>query len=446
MAHHLQKRSNRKKLFYTKNKPRTILRIPTETDRDIPCKRNQQQMWYNSSMVPPPFSFTTTHRDTQTHARTGVFTTPHCDLYTPELAIVATDGHVKALSPAILSSLRLPYLIVNTFHIHTKKIALTIKAQGGIHQHMHCPHSAIASDSGGFQIFSLGFGKVHGVGKVGSIFPGHAGHDQDTHNPLTITSDGATFTYDGRSITLTPESSMDIQHRIGADIIFAFDECTSALNSKEYTEHSLEKSNKWLERCVTHHANNMDPSKPQALFGIVQGGAYHDLRIRAATFVGKQPVPGFGIGGSLGKNKDEMRAILDWTIPLLPDTKPRHLLGIGQVRDIFEGVERGIDLFDCVIPTREARHKIIYTKKGKMSVRKLKNEDVLINPHCYPIDDAPTLTWKQLAALFSDKDPRAYMYATLHNISFYTNLMREIRESIATNTLHELKEAYLRYY
>jgi queuine tRNA-ribosyltransferase/7-cyano-7-deazaguanine tRNA-ribosyltransferase len=366
-------------------------------------------------------------------------------LNTPELAIVATDGVVKTLEPADIPETPIKYSISNTFHIYVKNILEKIEKAGGIHAYMNYD-KVMATDSGGFQVFSLGFGKTHNVNKLGAIFVGEKGveaEESDLDNPLTITEDGVTFEFDGKPITLTPESSMDIQHRIGADIIFAFDECTSSLNTKEYTAQSLEMTHRWLDRCIVAHAPFKDK---QALFGILQGGAFKDLRMKTAKELATKDVPGYGVGGSLGKTKEDMRQILEWTLPLLPDNKPRHLLGIGNIRDVFEGVERGIDLFDCVIPTREARHRVLYTKTGKRQARISKATDEIIDPR----PGSPTLkdgvTWIQLAKWFQTHDVRAMKYATLHNIFFFTEMMKEIRQAIELDSFAELKKEYLAYY
>ena len=202
-------------------------------------------------------------------------------------------------------------------------------------------------------------------------------------------------------------------------------------------------THRWLDRCITAHA----PFKEkQALFGILQGGAYRDLREKAAKELATRDVPGYGVGGSLGKTKEDMHQILEWTLPLLPDNKPRHLLGIGNVRDVFEGVQRGIDLFDCVIPTREARHRVLYTKQGRKQVRLSKVNDEIIDSRPGSPTGKDGVTWMQLALWFQAHDPRAMRYATLHNIFFFTEMMKEIRESITEGTFEDLKKEYLTYY
>ncbi len=447
------------------------------------------------------FTFTILKRGKKKE-RTGCFKTPHGNLYTPELAFVATEGEIRAIPKTKIGQLPAKLIITNTYHLYVKKIVDKIPAGETIHDYSGFKKT-IFSDSGGFQVFSLGFGKLHGVGKIASMFPNYSkekakmpilndlrGADReefegahsrseklgiklsqiDQNNPLTVTEEGVEFIFDGEKFTLTPEKSMEIQHKIGADVIFAFDECTSPLNTKEYVKNSMERTHRWLKRCLLEFKKNakisvlndlggaqerarprsekrgIEHSSEQALFAIVQGGHFEDLRKASAAFVGKQDVPGFGIGGSFGKNIENMYEIIDWTIPLLPDEKPRHLLGIGTVVDIFEGVEHGIDLFDCVIPTREARHKVLYTKKGKLALRKMKTVKEVIEKDCACEACSNNITMEQLYGYFLKKDPLAFYYATVHNIQFFSDLMKSIREAIESATFFTLKDRLLKYY
>ncbi len=398
------------------------------------------------------FSFNIESKLKNTFARTGTFQTNFHNLETPELAIVATEGEFKAIPKEYWKELPCKYVIVNTFHISTKKprgaegdatILERIDNVNGIHAYMDLKDRTIASDSGGFQVFSLGFGKAHQVGKIGGMFPGKEVQDHDQDNPVVIDDDGVTFEFDNKKIHLNPEKSMDIQHKIGADVMFAFDECTSPLNSKSYTTEALKRTYAWLDRCIEAHR---DHASKQALFAIVQGGAYEDLRKEAAQIIGSKDVPGFGIGGSLGKTKEDMYQILEWIMPRMPDGKPRHLLGIGSVKDIFEGVERGIDLFDCVIPTREARHRVLYTSQGRLSLRKMKSVNEVLDPTCYCFACRDNVTYKDLWQLFVKRDPKATFYASSHNIWFFSDLMKRIRESIQEGTFFKLKEECLTNY
>lgn len=388
------------------------------------------------------FTFTIENKDASSLARVGSFQTPHGTLHTPNLAFVATNGYFKAVPKEEVPDQPIDYAIVNTFHILVKNILEEIEKENGIHKYMNYPN-VCSSDSGGFQVFSLGFGKTHGTNKVGAIFPGQEIHYSDEENPIKINENGVEFTYDNIPVELTPERSMAIQHAIGADIIFAFDECTSPMNSYEYTKKALTRTHRWLDRCIMAHKTQ---SASQALFGIIQGGEYEDLRLKSAQHLAILDVPGYGIGGSLGKTKDDMHNILTWIIPCLPDEKPRHLLGIGNVRDIFESVERGIDLFDCVIPTREARHRILYTKKGKMHVKQSRVNEIqtCIDEHS-PLSKE-NVSIQQLSDWFSERSSHAYYYATKHNMYFFSQLMSDIRQGIGNSRFSKLKEEMLRYY
>ncbi|QQS44586.1 tRNA guanosine(34) transglycosylase Tgt [Candidatus Roizmanbacteria bacterium] len=390
------------------------------------------------------FTFDITARLEGTKARSGIFHTPHREIQTPELAIVATEGEIRSVPRELWKDLPNQYFIVNTYHTHTKKLVDTIQAQGGVHGYMGLGDRAFATDSGGFQVFSLGFGQKHNIGKLARDFAQDTAFADDDESPLTITEEGVSFTFDGKEVRLTPESSMDIQHQLGADIMFAFDECTSPLNSEEYTRQSMERTHRWLKRCISAHREH---EEKQALFGIVQGGEYRSLREESARVVGSMDVPGFGLGGSLGKFKEDVHAILDWIIPILPDEKPRHFLGIGQIRDIFESVERGVDLFDCVIPTREARHRMLYTEHGRVSIRKMRNIDEVPdkNCSCYACKN-DKITYPKLWELFLARDPRAAMYATIHNVWFYAQLTQKIRNAIGNKTFIDLKEEVYKYY
>ncbi len=388
------------------------------------------------------FSFDITHK--KGLMRSAIFETPHRKIETPEFAIVATDAQLRSLSRDAIKDLPSPYFIVNTYHTYTKKIIPQIAEKGGIHSYMEVPDRVVATDSGGFQVFSLGFGRDSGIGK---ILPTASDlkniHHDDTTNRLQITEEGVEFEFDGQPTVLNPEISMDLQHQIGADIMMAFDECTSPLNSYEYIKNSMERTHRWLDRSIAAH-RGFEGS--QALFGIVQGGEHQVLREESARVVGSKDVPGFGIGGSFGDFKEALGTTVKWVNSLLPPEKPRHLLGIGKVRDIFAGVENGVDLFDCVIPTREARHRMLYTKKGRLYLRKSKHIEEPIDPSCRCRGCHDKVTMKQLWDWFLVYDKRGVEYMTLHNIQFYADLTREIREAIEMGTFDTLKDEYYKYY
>jgi len=377
-------------------------------------------------------------------ARTGMYMTNNASIQTPELAIVATDAQLRSLPNEALTHLPSAYFIVNTYHTYTKNIIPKIEQAGGIQSYMQIHDRLIATDSGGFQVFSLGFGQKHPIGKIARgnidkiLF-----ENKDQENPIRITEEGVNFIFNGEDLKLNPEVSMDLQHKIGADIMMAFDECTSPLNSYEYTKKSMERTSRWLDRSIQAHRGF---EEKQALFGIVQGGEYQDLREESARVVGAKDVPGFGIGGSFGDFQEALGTTVGWVTNILPPEKPRHLLGIGKIRDIFSAVEQGVDLFDCVIPTREARHRMLYTKEGRLYLRKLKHLDEPIEKNCSCRACQEKVTLHQLWQWFLAHDLRASTYTTLHNIQFYADLMREIRESIENGTFSELKNTYFQTY
>lgn len=390
------------------------------------------------------FSFNTLNQHHSTKARSGVIRTSNNEIQTPELAIVATDAQLRSLPNEVLHQLPSKYFIANTYHTYTKKIIPKIESAGGIHKYMGLQDRLIATDSGGFQVFSLGFGQKHQIGKIArkniskEIF-----ENKDEENPIEITEEGVKFQFDGKQLELNPEISMNLQHKIGADIMMAFDECTSPLNSYEYTKKSMERTHRWLDRSIVSHRGFEDK---QNLFGIVQGGEYEDLRKQSARVVGSKDMPGFAIGGSFGDFQEALGTTVGWVTDLLPPEKPRHLLGIGKIRDIFAAVAQGVDLFDCVIPTREARHRMLYTKKGRLYLRKLKHLDEPIDPSCLCQSCKEGVTMKQLWEWFLAYDLRASTYTTLHNIQFYADMMREIRESIEMGSFEELRNEYEQSY
>ncbi len=390
------------------------------------------------------FSFTIHHSIPGLRARTGCIQTSRGTFQTPELAIVATDGELRSLSNDVLKGLPSSYFIVNTYHTYTKKIIPKIEKTGGIHSYMDIPDRLIATDSGGFQVFSLGFGQKHQIGKIarGDISKKLI-ENNDEENPIQIAEEGVNFTFNGEDLKLNPEVSMDLQHKIGADIMMAFDECTSPLNSYVYTKKSMERTHRWLDRSIEAHRGF---EEKQALFGIVQGGEYQDLREESARVVGSKDVPGFGIGGSFGDFQEALGTTVGWVTKILPPEKPRHLLGIGKIRDIFSAVQEGVDLFDCVIPTREARHRMLYTKKGRLYLRKLKHLEEAIDSNCKCKGCKEGVTMKQLWEWFLAYDLRASTYTTLHNIQFYADLMREIRQSIERGIFEELRDGYFKVY
>lgn len=395
-------------------------------------------------------------QDRSSLARVGQVETLHGIINTPAFVPVATQASVKSLSPEDLKNIGTEVILCNTYHLYLRPGVNLIKKFGGLRKFMNW-QGPIITDSGGFQVFSLGFALEHGVSKIANIFP----DEIITAKPISkfknksmvkIDNDGVVFYshIDGAKHRFTPELSIKIQEKLGADIIFAFDECTSPLNDYTYTKKAMERTHRWAVRCLDEFVKcqrlNVN-CRRQALFGIVQGGEWQDLRIKSAKFISKFDFDGFGIGGSLGKSKKQMYKILDWVCPILPDKKPRHLLGIGEVEDIFEAVKRGIDLFDCVMPTREARNGTLITKKGKINIlNAIHSQDK--NPiekdcGCYTCQN---FSKAYLRHLFKAKELLVYRLATIHNLYFMEDLMRNIRKAILENKFLKFKKEFLAQY
>jgi len=362
-------------------------------------------------------------------ARLGLIKTPHGQIHTPAFLPVATQASVKALTPHEIKQIGFEAILANTYHLYLRPGRQVIKKMGGLHQFMNWP-GPIVTDSGGFQVFSLGFGLEHGVGKIAGVFPGQ---ERQMNRPLKsklvrIDEKGVDFKshLDGSWHRLTPEKSIRIQEALGADIILAFDECTSPLSDYQYTKQALERTHRWAEICL-----RTKKRKDQALFGIIQGGQWRDLREKSARFIGALPFDGLAIGGSLGKTKKDMLKILEWVVPQMPSQKPRHLLGIGYLEDIKMAVKRGIDLFDCVYPTRLARHGTFLTDKGELNIlRPIYRTDkkpIMKNCSCYTCQN---FSRAYLHHLFRAKEILAHRLATFHNLHFMFQFMEKIREDI----------------
>ncbi len=393
-----------------------------------------------------PFSFKITHQEKNTSARLGIITTPHGSFHTPAFIPVATTASIRALDFQDLKNLGAEIVLANTYHLHLRPGEKIIKKLGGLHKFMGWD-GPIVTDSGGFQVFSLGFGVEHNIGKIG-WFPKEDNREPDTPKEkkfASIDDEGVSFTdpMTGKKIILNPKLSMQIQSDLGADIIFAFDECTSPLHDEEYTKNSLERTHRWAKESLKHY------NKKQALFGIVQGGLFKNLRQESARFIGSLSFAGFGIGGPLGGSKKDMENILNWTIPLLPKNKPVHMLGIGAVEDLFNCVEKGADMFDCAAPTKWARrgHLYISPKAGgkKRNKFRIHIDNAKFLEDKDPIDKAcKCFTCKNhsrayLHHLFRAKEISFFRLASLHNLHFISHLMESIREAIRGNKLKALK-------
>jgi queuine tRNA-ribosyltransferase len=389
------------------------------------------------------FSFKIIKKDKKLSARVGEIKTSHGKISTPAFVAVGTQATIKSLSPEELKTIGAEVVLTNTYHLFLRPGDSVIKKIGGLHKFMNW-NGPIMTDSGGFQVFSLGFALLHGVGKIANIFPEETKFRIPTKSKssfVKIDNNGVMFKshLDGKTHRLTPEKSIEIQENLGADIIFAFDECTSPLSDKKYTQLAMKRTHNWAKQCL-----KAKKRKDQALFGIVQGGEYRDLREESARFINSLSFAGFGIGGSLGKSKKDMHNILEWVMPLLDEKKPRHLLGIGEIEDLFNGVERGVDLFDCVAPTRMARNGTLLTQKGRINILKAEfvsdKKPIDENCGCYTCKN---FSRAYLNHLFRAEEILAHRLATIHNLHFIFNLMREIREAIKNNKFTEFKKRYL---
>lgn len=385
-------------------------------------------------------------------ARSGVVKVRGKKFKTPVFLPVATLASVRALDFRDLKEIGIEIVMANTFHLHLKPGEDLIEKFGGLHKFMNF-EGVIATDSGGFQVFSLGLGMEHGIGKIAdNIFLERMKNvAKKGEKWIEIDDEGITFRnpLDGSLMSLTPKKSMDIQRKLGSDIVFVFDECTSPLSDRDYTAKAMERTHRWTLECLQSY------DKTQAIFGIVQGGEYRDLRVKSAEFISSLEFDGYGIGGSLGKSKRDMLNILDWVIPILHIEKPRHLLGIGAVEDIFNCVEKGIDMFDCVSPTRWARRGHLYVSpsaggsvENKFRIH-IKNAQFRESED--PIDEScdcfvcKNYTRAYLHHLFIANELTYFRLSAFHNVYFMTNLMREIRKAIEGNYFKELKKEWLGY-
>jgi queuine tRNA-ribosyltransferase len=378
-------------------------------------------------------------------ARLGRIHTAHGMIETPTFFPVGTQATVKTLTPNDLRAVSASAILANTYHLFLRPGADLIEKLGGLHKFTGWS-GPIMTDSGGFQAFSLGLALEHGVGKIAKIFPGAAEvPTRPTRKKLArIDEEGVTFAshLDGSRQRLTPEISIHVQEQLGADLIVAFDECTSPLSDYHYTRQAMERTHRWAIRSLAART-----SSTAGLYGIVQGGAYPDLREMSARFIGSLPFDAFAIGGSLGRSKADMHHVLEWTVPLLPSGKPRHLLGIGEPEDLFECVERGIDTFDCVAPTRLARHGSFYTTHGRLNIQNAayREDPAPIEAGCGCFT-CQTFSRAYLRHLFVAEEILGYRLATIHNLHFILQLMKQIRQSLAVNQFDELKREFLERY
>jgi queuine tRNA-ribosyltransferase len=382
-------------------------------------------------------------------ARTGVVTTPHGTFQTPAFTPVGTKATVKSLTNDHLKGVGTEVVLANTYHLYLQPGDDVIRDAGGLHGFMGW-NGPIVTDSGGFQVFSLGVAYQQGISKVAHDLPQEeslALYDTDVatqHGRLAIVDDeGVSFTshIDGSLHRFTPERSIEIQHNLGADIFFAFDECTAPAAPKEYQVKAMHRTHDWAKRSLTTHQQNLEARKKQAIFGIVQGGRHLDLRAESANAIGEMGFDGFGVGGSF--NKKDLGEALEVVNKILPEALPRHMLGIGEPEDLFDGVERGIDMFDCVIPTRLGRTGTMITSFGKIDLGKPEYARDFGKPDpvcaCYTCTNH---TRAYLSHLVRSKEMLSGTLISLHNVHFLVTLIAGIRKAILENRYDAFKEDF----
>ncbi len=400
----------------------------------------------NTSLY-PQFSFDIQVQDLESRARCGLISTPHGTVETPNFIFCATKGAMKALRMDMVKQTGAQIILSNTYHLMLSPGADLVEKMGGLHTFMNW-NGPLFTDSGGFQIFSLGHGSIASEIKGNRM-------QKSSRSLLKINEQGATFKsyLDGRQHLLTPEKSIEVQMKLGADLIVVLDECTPFHVDKAYTERSMEMSHRWAVRSLEEFKRRSKDT--QALYGIIQGGVYEDLRKASTGFVNEHPFFGHAIGGSLGASKQQMADVIGMTAPLLVRDRPIHLLGIGGVSDIFEGVALGIDTFDCVHPTRLARHggalvqPYLLPEDKKTSSREhlnLRNaryteDSGPIDPSC-PCYTCQNLSRSYLHYLLKARELVALELLTLHNITFMVRLMTAIREGIKQRNLPSLRKEW----
>ena len=400
------------------------------------------------------FSYEITHTSDEMRARAGVISTPHGKIQTPAFIPVGTKATVKSVLPESMKELGAQALLANAYHLYLQPGSDVLDEAGGLSRFMNWPGPTF-TDSGGFQVLSLGVGFKKVLAMDAKTFRSDEVIADNRDRLAHVDDDGVTFKshIDGSMHRFTPEVSMQIQHQIGADIIFAFDECTTLHNTRRYQEKALDRTYAWAIRCLDEHKSLTDQrsSKPyQALFGVIQGAQYEDLRRKAAHDLSTMRssgigFDGFGIGGAL--DKDQMGTIVGWVNDVLPEDKPKHLLGIGAPEDLFVGVENGIDTFDCVLASRIARTSAVYTMEGRFNLT-----NAAFRRDFNPIDaecDCYTCAHYSrayLRHLFIGKEITAATLATIHNERFIVRLVDRMRQALIDGDFREMKEEFLGRY
>lgn len=355
-------------------------------------------------------------KDPRTKSRRGRVKTPHGTIETPVFMPVGTAATVKAMRPEQVKEMGAEIILSNTYHLYLRPGHEIVRQAGGLHKFMNWDR-AILTDSGGFQVFSLG--DLRKIKEEGVEFRSHI---------------------DGSKHFFTPEKSMEVQNALGSDIMMAFDECAPYPADRSYVKNSLERTTRWLARCKEAHKD----VKRQSLFGIMQGGMYKDLRYESAMQIVEMDLPGYSIGGlSVGEPKDLMYEVLDDCVDLLPAEKPRYLMGVGSPDCLFEGVERGIDMFDCVLPTRIARHGMAMTSLGRVNIKNARHERSFqpLDPNC-GCYTCQNYSKAYLRHLYKSDEILSAMLLTNHNLYFLVKTMEKIRKAIDEDRFLEYKKEF----
>ncbi len=398
--------------------------------------------------------FEISHRLPGTLARAGVIRTPHGDIETPAFIVGGTKATVKAITPEQVREYGGQAVLANTYHLMLRPGAKIVQRAGGLGKFMNWSGPTF-TDSGGFQVFSLGIAYKKGIDAVAHTEKGNAALAKTSHEQLVkVTDDGAQFRshLDGAKLMMTPESSMELQHAIGADIHMAFDELTAPLASHEAILAAMNRTHEWAERCLVRHEelnakHEQRGENLQALYGVVQGARDETLRRASATFLGERDFDGYGIGGVF--EPGEIPTVVKWVDETLPENRPRHLLGMGsQPADLFLGVEYGIDTFDCVAPTRQARNGALYTYDGRINITnaKLREDFSPIDSDC-DCYTCTNYTRAYVNHLFKSDEILGATLASIHNERFVVRTVDQIRQSLKDDTFYDFKKQFLgRYY
>jgi queuine tRNA-ribosyltransferase len=375
-------------------------------------------------------------RDPATLARAGVLRTAHGEIRTPAFVPLATKATVKGLTPKEVRDLGYDMVLGNTYHLFLDPGHERIKGLGGLHEFMRWEHPII-TDSGGFQVFSMGHGTV------ADEIKGRQAHGERTGSILEIAEEGVRFRsyLDGSERFMAPETSMEVQAALGSDIALVFDECTPFNVTREYTARSTERTHRWLDRCLAWHAEH--GSRDQLVYGIVQGGVDEDLRRASAQEVAARDCGGIAIGGSLGEDKPQMYEVVEWAVDELPEDRPRHLLGIGEIDDLLRGVELGIDTFDCAMPTRLGRHGMAVVPdpgvRWRVDLAKGRyreaDEPILEGCPCPACERGYSRAY--LHYLLKAHETTAARLLTIHNLAYLQRLMAALRDALAAGRLGE---------